>query len=312
MLIFLDMDDFGTRIFLTQNEDRHLDELKAQRVVYSSAKTLFVIGLIIAVPLPIGISFASKCFKEPLSKVTWIFALYTIIAALAEIFLEKTVKKRKRIAASIQEKFDNSVLSIDRNPALSVWPIDHELIRRYSKKQIEPERVEELKNWYPPSIQRVKSNLASLLCQRANVYYDFSIRHRFNVLLIGLGLFTLLALLVSALLASLTLESFLIQVILPTIPVFILACKEEGKNTESMDNLAILKGLIESRLSNIGLSESVEPCLTRSVQDRIFQNRCSSPLIPDWIYRKLRPAQEDEMNYSIETMIEEIQSRKSR
>ncbi|MBI4809641.1 MAG: hypothetical protein HY799_11925 [Nitrosomonadales bacterium] len=44
---------------------------------------------------------------------------------------------------------------------------------------------------------------------------------------------------------------------------------------------------------------------SRFLQDEIFENRRKSPFVFDWIFRRLRNAYEDQMNYSAEMLAAE-------
>ena len=119
-----------------------------------------------------------------------------------------------------------------------------------------------------------------------------------------MSILTVVTLFLSSLFNDLSLQTFLIEVILPSIPVFMFAYKEINSNTESIDNLNHLKNLIESKLKDVNINSEIDEELLRKIQDRIYQNRVLSPLIPDFIYYFVRTKLEDEMNYSVEKKLE--------
>ena len=258
----------GKKILERQNKDVHINELLAQKRVYSIAKNYQGFLIFISVPLPIIISLVVKSNPNLIDESSYIFVLYTIIAAVGEKILESSIDRLKKIAASIKETFDNKVLGINL----------------------------EIKN--------VKTNVASLLCQRTNITYDFSVRKRYKYLIYIISSLTFLVLLIIALINDLSVKGFLIEVILPSIPIIMFAYKEINSNTESIDNLNHLRNLIESTLSETNINDTIEKKQLRSIQDRIYNNRLLSPLIPDFIYNSLRPKLEDEMNYSMAERIE--------
>ncbi|MEQ8419987.1 MAG: S-4TM family putative pore-forming effector [Arenibacter algicola] len=153
------------------------------------------------------------------------------------------------------------------------------------------------------AIKKVATNVASLLCQRMNITYDFSVRKRYKYLVYLISSITFAILLIIALMNDLSLQGFLIEVILPSIPVFMFAYKEINSNTESIDNLNHLRNLIESTLTKTNIDDNIDKEHLRNIQDRIYNNRLLSPMIPDFIYNFLRPKLEDEMNYSMEERI---------
>jgi len=184
-----------------------------------------------------------------------------------------------------------------------------ETIRHYSKKPKQDiKKIEEVTNWYSINIIGLPTNIASMLCQRTNIYYDFSVRKRYNFLMTIFATFTFITLLIISLINALDLKSFLVEVVLPSIPIFVFAYKEKNTNIESIDNLKHLKKLIESSLSNLNINDEIEDGILRKIQDRIYANRLLSPLIPDLIYKIVRPKLEDEMNYSVEERIKILRS----
>ena len=84
--------------------------------------------------------------------------------------------------------------------------------------------------------------------------------------------------------------------------------KEINQNIESVDNLQKLRKIIENKLSSLSRNDVIEIEELRNIQDIIFNNRILSPLIPNFIYKILCTELEDEMNYSVENRIVELQS----
>jgi len=294
----------GAKILEKQNRDSHIDELLAQKTIYSRAKNYQGLLILLTVPLPIVISLVIKYNPTLIDQSSYIFVLYTIIAATSEKVLESTIDRLKKIAASIKESFDTEVLGIIDNDSLNLVLIDREIIRRYSnKKRKSQKEIDLVTNWYSLEIKKIKTNVASLICQRTNITYDFSVRKRYKFLIIGLSVITFLVLLTISLSRELSLKDFLIEVVLPSIPVIMFAYKEINSNTESIDNLNHLRNLIESLIKEIKIDENIDKHQLRSIQNRIYHNRLLSPLIPDFIYKLLRPKLEDEMDYSIKEQI---------
>jgi hypothetical protein len=304
------MDNLGLYILKTQNESFQIDQLLAQKNIYSKAKILQGILVFITIPLPILLALIMKTYPNFIDEKNWVFVLYLILASLSEKALEGTIDRFKKLAASIQEVFDTYVLKIEINETLNTASVDREIIRSNSKKsKTKIKKVEDVTNWYSLNIKDLNTNLASILCQRTNIYYDFSVRKRYTWLMRILMFLTFLILLCISMGNDITLKSFLIEVIIPSIPIFMFAYKEINTNTESIDNLEHLKNLIEKNINNLNINSSVESTLLRKIQDRIYTNRILSPLVPDFIYKIIRPKLEDEMNYSVEQKVEGLTNR---
>lgn len=301
------MNNIGNKILIKQNETKSIDQLLAQQNIYSIAKILQGILIFITVPLPLLLAFILKHYPNMIDEKNWYFVLYLILAVFVEKILESYIDRFKKLAASIQEIFDLNVLNIKENETLNTVNVDDELIRRYSKNpRKDIQKVEKVTNWYSLKIENVVTNIASILCQRTNIYYDFSVRKRYNWLVKTLSLLTFTCLFVISLRNDLSIKIFIIEVLLPSTPAFLFAYKEVNSNTESIDNLEHLKDLIEENLNELQLENNVDESLLRKIQDRIYTNRILSPLIPDIIYKIIRPRLEDEMNYSVETRIEKL------
>lgn len=302
----------GKKILKRQNKDNHIDDLLAQKTVYSVAKNYQGLLIFITVPLPIIISIVIKLDPKLIDQSSYIFALYLVFAAVGEKILEKIVERLKNIAASIQEQFDSQVLDIRVNETLNSLLIDDETIRRYSKKARKNKSlVQKVTSWYSLNLIDVKTNIASLLCQRTNITYDYSVRKRYKSTVLILSILTVATLFLISLFNNLNLQTFLIEVILPSIPVFLFAYKEINSNTESIDNLDHLRNLIESKLKDVNIDSKIEEELLRKIQDRIYHNRVLSPLIPDFIYYFIRTKLEDEMNYSVAQKLEKLRTTKN-
>nr|WP_253297295.1 S-4TM family putative pore-forming effector [Chryseobacterium sp. PCH239] len=153
------------------------------------------------------------------------------------------------------------------------------------------------------------TNIAILFCQRMNICYDQNIKKKYNILLITLSILTFFILLGFSLSNNFSLMKFMIEVVLPSIPIFTFTYKEFNTSLESVDNLQKLREIIEENLNTISIDDSIDIEELRRIQDRIYQNRILSPLIPDFIYSFLWSGLEDQMNYSVKTKIEEIISK---
>jgi len=301
------MDNTGKHILDSQNESYQVDQLLAQKHIYSNAKILQGILIFITIPLPIILALIIKNYPNLIDEKNWVFVLYLIFASFSEKVLENLIARFKKLAASIQEIFDSKVLLIEENETLNTVKVDRETIRAYSKKpRTNNNKVDKVTNWYSLNLIKLKTNVASILCQRTNIYYDFSVRKRYSWAMRAHVIFTFLILLIISLENDIDLKSFLIEVVITSIPVFMFAHKEITSNTESIDNLGHLKNLIEDNLNHLTIDSSLKTSLLRKIQDRIYLNRILSPLIPDFLYYILRPGLEDEMNYSVEQKVEAL------
>ena len=205
------MNNIGGQILKKQNETRSIDQLLAQQNIYSIAKVLQGILIFITVPLPLLLAFILKKYPDMIDEKNWFFVLYLILAIFVEKVLESYIDRLKKLAASTQEIFDLNVLNIDENETLNTVSVDDELIRRYSKSpRKDNNKVEKVTNWYSLKIENVITNIAIILCQRTNVYYDFSIRKSYNLVVKILAILTFATLLAISLRNDISIKIFII------------------------------------------------------------------------------------------------------
>ncbi len=299
----------GQEILYKQNLDVNIDRLMAQRRLYSNAKIMQYILIAITVIIPVLIAFVTNFSNLRIDDTSWIYTIYAIVVIFGEKILEIFIDRNKKTAASIQEKFDTNIFDIPENELLNSVFIDHDIVRKYSKKdKLNANKISRVTNWYSTRIDCLQTNIAILFCQRMNICYDQNIKKKYNKLLISLSVLTFITLLIISLTNDFSLKKFIIEVILPSIPILNFTYKEINQNIESVDNLQKLREIIENKLSSLSRNDVIEIEELRNIQDRIFNNRILSPLIPDFIYKILWTELEDEMNYSVENRIVELQS----
>jgi ABC-type multidrug transport system fused ATPase/permease subunit len=297
----------GKEILNNQNLDINLDKLIAQRRLYSNAKKVNYLLIGLTVVVPITISFFTNFTTIQIDDKNWIYVVYAIIVIFAEKILEIYIDRCKKTAASIQEDFDTTIFCLPENELLNTTFVDYDVIRKYSKKdKLNAKKLNKVRNWYSNEIDIIPYNVAILFCQRMNICYDQHIKRKYNFLLITLSTLTFVILLILALSNGFSLIKFMLEVILPSLPIFIFTFKEFNTSLESVDNLQKLREIIEEKLDSISIDDSINIEELRKIQDRIYQNRILSPLIPDFIYRWLWSDLEDQMNYSVKNKIEEI------
>jgi hypothetical protein len=300
------MSEIGKHIIKEQDSDASIRYLAAQKQLYINGKSTFAFQVIIAVPIPILISIITPLLSNSEQGFIWIFVLYSILATFLEFYCEDRAMKLKKMAASIQEKFDTNVLLIDWNKTLLPSKPEDGLILRYYNKYIKKRKVEKLYGWYSNEVLPVNTNIATLLCQRTNCIYDFTLRKRYANTILLIAASTFLILLIVAGQNEVTVPSFISNVLFPSLPVFVLAYKQITSNKEAIKNLEELKNLIENEIEKIKLSDNIDRHLIRQIQDKIFLKRINSPLLPEWAYDFLRQNLEDEMHFSMKETVKEL------
>lgn len=305
------MSEIGKHIIQEQDSDASIRYLAAQKQLYINGKSTFAFQVIVAVPIPIIISIVTPLLSKPEQGIVWIFVLYSIIATFLEFYCEDRAMKLKKLAASIQEKFDTNVLSIGWNKTMLPSKPEDELILRYYNKHIKKHKVDKLYGWYSNEVLPVNTNIATLLCQRTNCSYDFTLRKRYTKTILLLAASTFTFLLIAAGQNGLTVQTFISSVLFPSLPVFVLAFKQISSNNEAIEYLKELKDLIENELEDIKINDTIDTQLIRQIQDKIYLKRINSPLLPEWAYNFLRQNLEDEMHFSVKEKVIELTKEKT-
>lgn len=161
-----------------QNTQRSLDLLAAQRQLYSDAKGLQMVSVIMSVPVVIAWSILVALFP-PLAVYA---ALWGIVATLLELlFFSRLQKSTQEKAAKIQQIFDCEVLQFNWASLNCGVRIEPETIvdasNRYKRKK---RNLKKLQNWYPISVGQLPIHQARIICQRSNVWWDAQLRRRYS------------------------------------------------------------------------------------------------------------------------------------
>lgn len=289
-----------------QLTQKQLDRLAAQRQLYSDAKRIQAFQKILSIPVVVLWSLFVMWIPD-----LKVYAAYwgICVTLLDVIFFTPWQRSLKEKAAKVQELFDCDVLKLSwRNLQAGRRPDAEAIMESSSKfKCVDPE-CSTLRNWYPGSVDKLPIHLARIVCQRANCWWDANLRRRYATwMIISVGTLTIFVFLVG-LVGGLTLEKFFLAVLAPLMPAFVLGLREYTEHKESASKLDRLIEHAE-KLWNMAIIEKATPDeLTeesRDLQDEIYDHRRRSPLIFDWIYRRLRQTHEDQMNKGAEALIEE-------
>lgn len=309
------MANTGKEILEKQNQTDNLVLLLAQREIYSSAKNIQTISIILVSVIPAVIAIWGHISPEFSAKFPNLMTGYGIIAVIIECLLIYFRDKKKELASSVQENFDKNVFGISKNENLGVIDIDDNILLKYKNKIDNGENIDELKDWYSKEIIDLQTNVAVLFCQRTNVYYDYNVRNNYIVIVILFFILTFLTIFVFGLLKDMKLNEFLLKIVSAIIPILIFSFNEIKNQKEAIKNIQDLQKIITSHIDETGLNSHASETAIRQIQDRIYNNRKINPLIPDFLYRLLRNKKnnnlEQAMNFSISRKIQEIKEQEN-
>ncbi|MBI3130469.1 MAG: hypothetical protein HYZ13_03840 [Acidobacteria bacterium] len=288
----------------TQNQDLQLNRLAAQRQLYQVSKRVLTANMVLSGP----VAAATTIIAFLLPAVKGYTALWGIIAVLLSNFwLSPWQKRRQQEAAGVQEAFDCDVLDLPWSELKVGKRQDPELVKEYSDLyKRRSHRMPPLPGWYPAVISKVPDYIGRLICQRSNCRWDQDLRRRYRAWLIGF----FLAIFVFSLALGfrwMTLEDWTLKIIAPLSSTFVFGMKQIQDLNDSSVRLKSLKEYAEALWAKAlsGHPEAEIASGSRALQDEIFENRKRSPLVFDWVYRRLQGKHEDHMNHTAEELIQE-------
>jgi hypothetical protein len=290
-----------------QNTQRRLELLAAQRQLYSDAKNLQMVSVIISVPVVIAWSILVALFP-PLAVYS---ALWGIIATFLELlFFSRLQKTTQEKAAKIQQIFDCEVLEFNWASLNCGVRVEPETIidasNRYKRKN---PNLSKLQDWYPVSVGQLPIHQARIICQRSNVWWDAQLRRRYSKWILFILFSLTVIVLLIGLIGGLTLEKFLLAVLAPLTPAFVFGLRQYTEHTEAAVRLDRLRENAEALVQEVVSRRFTPQDLEResySLQTQIYDNRRRSPLILDWLYSRLRNEDEEKMNKGAESLIQEL------
>jgi hypothetical protein len=308
------MDKTGKSIIEKENLPKNIERLAAQQEMYFNAKRLFFLQFILTVVVTIALALVALALPSfgSTTDLNWIRGGYGVIAAILDLFLlNYFINQLRQKAASVQELFDCDVLGLQWNKVCCGEQPKPEEIKKYADKYIKRVKsYDKLKTWYAETIKAVDGPAAKVICQRSNFAYDSAIRRSFRYWLVGLALGILIVVVVIALVMNEQSRTIVTMSLFPILPILVFIAKLEKEHRTSIQNLDSLNSNITSLWSDAlaGTSDNIEETV-RQVQDKIYQNRKTSPLIPEWFYDWQRPGLEQQMYYGVDELIQQYQSR---
>lgn len=290
-----------------QNTHNHLEKLAAQRQLYSDAKALQFISIVVSIPLVIIWSIVVAFF----SNIAVYAGLWGIIASLLESLVFSNIQKLlQEKAAKIQQLFDCEVLQFNWSSLNCGVRVESETIIDASNKfKRKDPNYASLIDWYPPIVGQLPLYQARIICQRSNVWWDAQLRRRYALAIITILFILTLIVFLIGLIGGLTLEKFLLAVIAPLAPAYVFGLRQYTEHNEAANRLDQLREDAEALLRELKNGKLTPQDLEResyTLQTQIYDHRRRSPLILDWLYSRLRRKNEEQMNRGAEDLIEEL------
>jgi hypothetical protein len=300
--IFSRQDNMNLLDLSNQNSSDNIRRLAAQKQLYFDGKRLFLWQFALSVPVTILLAL-SKVLLSAFFKVeiAWLTTAFGAILSVFEFFvLAGGISSRRTNAARIQEAFDTSLYGMPWNEITVGSHPQTETVNRYYRKfkqrDTTGEKMTKLVDWYPIEASGAPQFKGILICQKANVHYDFSLRERFLFMIRASAITTFLLLFVFSLIENITIRSMLSQVLLPFLPILTITFKLTQEHNKSIKNLTELRQHLDKQVAHADVENTLSMDILRRLQDMIFLNRKDSPLIPEQFYDRLRNTLENEMH----------------
>ena len=296
-------------ILKTENEPRQLQRLGAQRYLYSVVKRINGAQLILAGP--VAVVWALAVVGSPQLK-TAAAVWGALVSILDGAVLTKWQKSLREKAAKIQEAFDCDVLQLEWNVIKVGKKPDPALVKKMADKYAKVQsRFPPLEDWYPNPVGEVPLDVARVICQRTNCWWDAEQRRGYARQLLGCLIIVGVVILALGLVGKLTIDKFLLAVVLPLAPAMLVARRQFSEQNDAASRLDVLVNHADELCSGLCAGGSLDEIArkSRSLQDEIYDNRkCNAPVF-DWIFRRVRTDYEVGMNYTARQLVDDAKQK---
>jgi hypothetical protein len=276
--------------------------LRARDRNYRAAKLTQGAVVLLSILLPIVGVMIGPCYPGVQPYV----ALSGLVLLLLETALiDRVQKDRLKLGAKLQEQFDTEVFDLPWDRFVAGARVEPEDVRALAAKPLSATREGHFDNWYEPCVSQLPLHLARLVCQRTNISYDARLRRKYGGSLLLLTILFGVGLLFVGLAMGLKFPDLLMTLLVPFMPVLTWALKERLQHTNAAISLTSL-GAEWDKIWTLALGGAGEAEITndsRDLQDAIYQHRERSPLVFDWVYYRLRAANEDEAHHAAEVLV---------
>lgn len=280
-------------ILENQNNDENLQLLAAQRQIYSDAKLLQVIEIILTIPLVVLFAWVSN--RNPdLTVYNAIYAFFILIADL--LYFEPKIKNLKERAARIQELFDCNLFKLRWNNSMAGEKPDEDEINFSAQKYINKQKdFSVLKNWYSKEIGDLPLEIARLGCQKTNCWWDSKLRKSYNITLFLTAAIITTVLVVLAIQNNTSVIEFVLSVSV-LVPIYNFLGKQYRENKCATKIAEDLKHVVNKTWKSISQNPDKQHLteLSRDLQNEIYSYRKNNPLIPDLFYFLFRSEYENQ------------------
>jgi hypothetical protein len=289
-----------------QNQPQFIDKLAAASWSYNRAKLIAALLGVIAIVVAIAGIVINNVLPEYRSNV----AFGIMLTVLVSHWLGETACDLRKKGAQFQESFDVGLFDLGWNQACAGKPPEAEAISASARKFLEKRQQAELENWYSAGVADVPLELARFICQRSSMSWDASLRRQYAAILMAIILLTLLGSLGFAHYRDWTVSEWVMVFAIPFAPLWITLYGERTGHVKSAiasdESKSLLIPVWASALQ--GGPSTLLADHARTLQNRLFEVRKSSPTVPNFVYRFYRQGYEQDMEYAVRDMISQAKA----
>lgn len=301
-----------------QNKPQAIKQLAAQAALYSAAKTIFCVQLILGVPVVVVIALSAlaldkQWFGLPKKDIAHIVGASGMLLVLLDVFVwNPLISRCREKAAKIQQTFDSSVLGLPWNEIAYEKRPDPEDIEVWAKKnQFYSNGSDRYENWYRTEVNELPIEVARLVCQRSNCWWDMDLRRRYNRMIYVVGAVLFVSLVGISLGLNCSAETFFGLVVAPMLPFLTTGPKLVLDNRDAISRLESIKETLDESWNRIvqgNINKQEATALAEDIQGGIFNNRKQNPLIFDWLADRLTPVNEETTRTTIAQYVTEFKA----
>jgi SMODS-associating 4TM effector domain len=275
-----------------QNSEYALRLNKASRVINQTAVRIEAVrGALSLLLVVVAIVFAALGRTEPaLAVAGFVWAL------VSTVVIVPWSKQASSESAAVQEHFDTYVFALPWNSAC-VTKLEPERITALADRFTDDEA--DVRDWYPDTAQAARP-FDMLLCQRANLMWDISLRELWaRVTQAALAIWVVTGLVIGVA-GGLTVWTILLRWYVPSSAAILLAFEIIRAQRQTANERKVLLATVKAELdrrdnvsSAVQLADIEQKC--REIQDGIFDTRKQVARVPSWLYKLTRQRHEARM-----------------
>lgn len=274
--------------------------LRAASYYYSRAKGILATQFVLTVVGAVALSLVLAV--RPELKVWGV--LYSVLVALADsLWLDRWQAALRIRGAKAQEAFDAGLFGFEWRKWQVGGRLTHEEVVRAARRFHGDEN--QLRDWYPASLDSVPLPLRALVCQRINAWWDAELRKRVAWWLIGVLLFVAVVVLIVSVATALQTDRLILTVVAPLFPAINWSLREALRQFDAARKLEATKLALVDSWETAVATGMMTAAKMSEFQAAIYDGRSRHPLIFNWVHKRFRPEGQETMHEMARRLVRE-------